>query len=90
MKNILLLLLLPLIFTACKNREAKVYDFVTRYNENKEVISNVTLKHTKAYSLDKRTVSLDFIFDTKEESFEVPYTKELDYILKQVDQKYPE
>jgi len=90
MKKILLLLVFPLFFTACKNREAQVYDLVTKYNENKEAISNAALKHTKAYSLDKRTVSLDFVFDTKEESFGEPYTNELSSVLTQVDQKYPE
>ena len=90
MNKFLLLILLPLFFTACKNKEARVYDLVTTYNEHKEAISNPNLKHTKAYSLDKRTVSLDFIFDTKEDTFGEPYGHELAGILQQVDQKYPE
>ena len=90
MRKLLFIFILSCIFISCKNKEARVYELVTAYNENKEAISNATLKHTKAYSLDKRTVSLDFIFNTKNDTFGEPYTHELSAILMQVDQKYPE
>ncbi len=90
MKRLLFIIVLSWTVIACKNKEARVYELVTEYNENKDAISNETLRHTKAYSLDKRTVSLDFIFDTKEDFFGEPYVNELSSILTQVDQKYPE
>lgn len=90
MSRILGVLLFSLVFIACKSKEARTYELVQQYNDDKGVLVTDSLKHAKAYILDKRTVGLDFIFSTGEETLTEPFAHQLDDVLSQVSQKYPE
>lgn len=90
MRKLLFLLLFPLLIVACKNKEARSYELVTQINDDKEALATDSLRHTKAYILDKKNIALDFVFATGEESLTEPIANQLSDVLSQISEKYPE
>lgn len=90
MRRLLFLLLFPLFIIACKNKEARSYELVTQINEDKEVLTTDSLRHSKAYILDKKTIALDFVFATGEETLTELFANQLMDVLSQVSEEYPQ
>ena len=90
MRRILSIALVSLVFIACKTKETRTYELVQYYNSDKGILTSDSLRYTKAYILDKRTVALDYVFSTQEEIVTKPFMDQLADVLSQVSGEYPE